>query len=84
MNPRVLPPGEPNLVKAILTASKHVAGYVHRYEVGGDWYVGDSIPRDVPAYFRVFAGRIYARLTSDRSEHLFGRIDGGVIVQETE
>ena len=82
MNALVIPAGEPNLVVAILQASRFGgAGYVHRYDGVEGWHVGSSVPRDVPAYFRVFANLIHVR-SADRVEHYFGKIVDGQIIQE--
>jgi hypothetical protein len=76
----VLPPGEPNLVVALLAASKFKgAGYVHRYDGVAGWYVSQRIPRGVAAYFRVVAHRVYGR-DDVGNEYLFGQIVDGVIV----
>jgi len=78
----VLPPGEPNLVTAILAASKfNGAGYVHRYDGVPGWYVGTAIPRGCAAYYRVFANRIYVR-DDTRNEYLFGKIVDQKIIPE--
>lgn len=82
MNAHVLPPGEPNLVVAILAAAKFKgAGYVHRYDGVPGWYVGQGIPRGCASYYRVFANRIYVRDDAG-GEFLFGSIDGQAIIPE--
>lgn len=82
MSAQVLPPGEPNLVTALLAAARFKgAGYVHRYDGVAGWYVSERVPKAVAAYYRVFAGRIYVRDDAG-NEFLFGKIANGVIVPE--
>lgn len=81
--PQVIPPGEPDLVKALLRASRQRgARYVNRYEGIEGWHTSDVLPRCVAAYFRVAGYKVWIR-TEDDVEFYWGGIVEGQLIQES-
>lgn len=78
----MIPPGEPNLVTALVKATS-ARGARNVYQCPGvsGWHTSDVTPRGIPAYFRVSGPNIWIR-TAEKGELLIAKVVGGKIVWE--